>query len=110
MVDVSPAERKLIQNEATQRFENSRVKRTLQPLIGDDTKIAFICECSDLECRARIDLTTAEFDNLHSQRKRFVVKPDHEIVAIEKIIDRNDNYFIVEKFDAPLELPTDYKK
>ncbi|CAN5166046.1 hypothetical protein BH09PAT3_BH09PAT3_1760 [soil metagenome] len=108
-MSVNPADRKLIQNEATQRLENSHVKRTLEPIIGPATKISFICECSDLDCRDRIDLTSDEFDSFHVQGKRFVVKPNHEIVAIEKIISRTDDYYIVEKYEDPLKLATDYK-
>lgn len=109
-MDISLADRKLIQNEAIQRLENSHVKRSLEPILGSDTEISFRCECSDLDCHAHIKLTTTQFDEYHYKGRRFVIKPNHEIVASEKIVAITTEYLIVEKYQDPLKLSEDYKK
>ena len=58
---------------------------------------AFICECADLRCNATLDLTTAEYDGMHSSTIRFCVKPGHGIPALERVLEENERYEVVEK-------------
>lgn len=108
-MQIDQSQRRLVQNEAIQRLENSHVKRTLESVLDGTDKILFVCECSDLNCRDRIGLTSKEFDEFHVKSKRFVVKPHHEIVAIEKIVAETDDYYIVEKHVDPIVLDSDYR-
>ena len=108
-MSVDASDRRLIQNEATQRLENSRVKRQLKTILGPTAKIMFVCECSDLDCRDRIALTSQEFDDFHAKAKQFVVKPHHETATTEKIVSKTNDYYIVEKHDEPLTLSSDYR-
>jgi hypothetical protein len=58
---------------------------------------AFICECADLRCNATLDLTAAEYEGMHSSTIRFWVKPGHGIPALERVLEENDRYEVVEK-------------
>jgi hypothetical protein len=69
------------------------------------------CECSDLRCNATIRLTSAERSNERSNGRdrpnRFWVKPGHVMITVERIVEENDRYAIVEGdphaalYDAP---------
>jgi hypothetical protein len=58
---------------------------------------AFICECADLRCNATLDLTAAEYEGMHASTIRFWVKPGHGIPALERVLEENDRYEVVEK-------------
>lgn len=91
------SDERLILNEATQRLENDRARRTLINILESADLIDFICECSDDTCEERIALTNRQFIELHKSAKEFVVKPNHETVAIETVIAKTDDYYIVRK-------------
>jgi hypothetical protein len=61
---------------------------------------AFICECADLRCNATLDLTAAEYEGMHPSTIRFWVKPGHGIPALERVLEENDRYEVVEKLRA----------
>jgi hypothetical protein len=58
---------------------------------------AFICECADLRCNATLDLSAAEYLGMHPSTIRFWVKPGHSIPALERVLEENDRYEVVEK-------------
>lgn len=91
------SDERLILNEATQRLENDRARRTLINILESDDVISFICECSDETCKEHIALTNRQFIDLHESAKEFVVKPAHETVAIETVIAKTKDYYIVRK-------------
>ena len=104
------SERRLILNEATQRLENDKARRTLLNILESDDLINFICECSAEDCKEHIALTNRMFIELHKSSKEFVVKPDHETVAIETVVKKTDDYFIVRKHIDPELLGSAYFK
>jgi hypothetical protein len=97
----SLSEQRLIENEATQRTENEKARRTLVNIITSDDVINFICECSDDACGERIALTNHQFLDLHRNSREFVIKPGHQTVAIEKVVAETPEYFIVRKHTDP---------
>jgi hypothetical protein len=77
--------------EADQRH---RVKAARNRQSQGDT---FICECADLRCNATLDLTAGEYESMHSSSIRFWVKPGHGIPALERVLEENERYQVVEK-------------
>ena len=56
----------------------------------------FLCECSDLRCLARVELTLEAYAELRSHPGRYVLAPGHEVAdAIE--IRRTTAFTLVEK-------------
>jgi hypothetical protein len=74
--------------------ERHRVKAARNRQAAGNT---FICECADLRCNAKLDLTTAEYEGMHASTIRFWVKPGHGIPALERVLEENDRYEVVEK-------------
>ncbi len=107
---ISLAERRQIENEMIFRRVNETVIQDLIELDAEHTKnddldllwdqtilLSFQCECSDENCEARIPLTLKDYQEIHEDRDTFIVKQDHEIDSIEKVILTRQEYIVVRK-------------
>ena len=48
----------------------------------------FLCECSDMSCFARLELTIAQYEELRSHPGRYLTVPGHEVaktVVVEQL-------------------------
>ena len=84
---------KAARNQALLREVNERIDLAVQAT----EHAGFICECGDLRCNATLDLTILEYESVRASSVRFRVKPGHEILAIERVVERNSHYLMVEK-------------
>jgi hypothetical protein len=91
---VSESGERVARNEALFREFNERVEDMAE---GDALRIGFVCECGDLECLERVELTRAVYEEVRSDPRRFVVAPGHENPEIERIVAREEGYVVVEK-------------
>ena len=66
-------------------------------ILKDDILLRFKCECSDENCVVRIPILLSVYKEVHENRDAFIIKPGHQVNAIEKVIDTNDEYLVVEK-------------
>jgi hypothetical protein len=89
---VSAASR--LQNEQLYRAANQAIDHNRHP--ADGRLLAFLCECSDTDCRTDIQLTQEEYDVIRRGRLRFAVAPGHED-GVERVLDEFDRYTIVQK-------------
>jgi len=80
-------------NEALFRDINER----LQDLNDDFGTSEWLCECSDLECVDRIDMTDAEYEDVRRNGAHFVLLSGHEEIDIERVVARHEGYVIAEK-------------
>lgn len=97
-----PSERRLIENEVIFKSVNQNIKEFVSERTGSRIKfIKFYCECSDLDCTARIKLTTDRYEELHKNKKCFVTVVGHETPEIEKVIAKENSYQAVEKNFIP---------
>ena len=107
---ISDAERKQIENEMIFRRINEKVGSDLDALdamnikdgslelVHDDILLLmFKCECSDENCEVRIPLRLSKYRDIHADRDTFIVKPNHQVDLIEKIIIKEKEYSIVKK-------------
>jgi hypothetical protein len=92
---VSASEERLARNEALFREFNERVEGLSGAVVLD--RIPFVCECGDLECLERLQLTRAAYEDVRSDPTRFVVAPGHENPTIERAVVRGEGYLVVEK-------------
>ncbi len=58
----------------------------------------FLCECADRGCVATISLTQDEYEAVRRVPTHFVVKRGHIYREIERVVEENSDYLIVEKF------------
>jgi hypothetical protein len=56
----------------------------------------FICECPDMRCFARLELTLEAYAELRSHPQRYLTAPGHEI-AEAVVIEQNERFVFAEK-------------
>lgn len=99
------SDRRLAENEVIFRQFNTEIKdfvlEDAQDTVYAHRPLRFYCECSNMDCRERLEITAQEYDKLHANRKHFTVKPGHVIPEIEKIIKKAKEYEVVEKKQVP---------
>lgn len=104
------AERRQIENEMIFRRMNEKVGDDLGALdalhIEDDNPhlirdedilLRFKCECSDEKCDLRIFLKLSDYQSIHTNRDTFIVKSNHQVDPIEKVVRTEAEYNVVIK-------------
>ena len=95
-MDDKTAER-LAANEHMFQEVNARLEADVHRVTSPGERIAFVCECSRLSCRDVVELTIEEFRGLRATEERFALVPGHEILEVEKVVERRDGHIVVEK-------------
>jgi hypothetical protein len=98
----SPRARRLRANEELMEELNRRIERMLGDIREEDDEerdapIAFLCECSNLDCRERINLEPSRFDRIHQDPEQFILVPGHEMPEVERIVDQFGDHLVVRK-------------
>lgn len=114
------SERRLVENQVMFRQTNFKVVKRLKELenvakeegqedwVPDTNQpILFYCECSDENCRKRIELKPSRYLELHQNESQFIVLPGHQVLKVERIIKSEKDYLVVEKYVTP---PTKVKR
>lgn len=109
-MDLPPEERKQIENEMLFRRANEKVGDDLDELDAnhiaegnphlvrsDDLVVYFKCECSDENCTVRVPMKLSRYKEIHLDRSAFIIRPNHDVKPIEKVIEATDTYSIVRK-------------
>jgi hypothetical protein len=97
-MDDHPQQR-LSANEVVFRDVNEGIQRGQWP--GEPAApVGFRCECARLGCNELIELTLAEYEQIRSDPRRFVMVDGHEIPSVETVVQMLRGYVIVEKRDA----------
>jgi hypothetical protein len=83
-------------NESTFRDVNEAIESGRWP--GDEQhRGAFRCECASLGCNLLVELTVAEYEQIRSHPRRFLIIPGHHIPEAETIVATGGGYVVVEK-------------
>ena len=98
----TPSERRLVENEQIMESLNQRLEERVQEIREEadhdvEAPIRFFCECSDLDCRGRIALEPARFEEVHRDPALFIILPGHENSAIETVVDTWGDHVVVRK-------------
>ena len=109
-------ERRMAANEVIFRQHNERVSDGFEKLQNmaeehdqdpseyeDDSNLQFYCECSDENCFGRVSLSPSVYREKHKNRSRFTIIPGHEVGDIERIVEKHNEYFVIEKNITPPE-------
>jgi hypothetical protein len=102
MSDVSPSQRRLVENEQIMESLNRRLEERVDEIrtetgAPDSEPVRFFCECSDLQCRGRIALTPERFERIHRDPALFILLPGHENASIETVVDTWGDHVVVRK-------------
>jgi hypothetical protein len=86
----------MARNEALFREVNERIE-DVQAGFAAQERTDFLCECGNDDCTQPISLTLAEYEQVRQRPKHFVVVPGHDVVDVERVVERTDRYAVVEK-------------
>jgi hypothetical protein len=66
----------------------------------------WVCECADMSCMKPVELSIEEYEMVRAGPTRFVVAPgdEHVIRDIERVVQREERYWIVEKVGVAAEV------
>lgn len=84
-------------NEETFREINQRLEADLRKVRGNPDLQEFVCECGDRECGQLIRLSFDEFRAIRADERHFAVVPGHVFPDVERVVDGNERFDVVEK-------------
>jgi hypothetical protein len=87
---------RLAKSESFFRQVNERIKDVADGFEGGE-RYEFLCECSDPGCTERLELTRDEYEWVRANPTRFVLARGHAAPQIEHVVEREDDYVVVEK-------------
>ncbi len=65
--------------------------------ISDDGRsIEVLCECGRESCTKLLTIREDDYDALRSNPLAFVLSAGHDVLAVEEVVQRTDDYVIVE--------------
>jgi len=84
-------------NEVIFREVNERLRELGEGFSLVSEQADFVCECGDSACTERVQMSLAEYEEIRSDAKRFLIVKGHEQLEYEKIVEEREGYAIVEK-------------
>lgn len=89
---------RLVKNEVVFRDVNERIEKTAgHEALRGRRDIGFLCECSNVDCTLRLQLTLAEYEQVREESTQFVVALGHELPEIEDVVFVAETYQVVRK-------------
>jgi hypothetical protein len=83
-------------NEEIFRSVNERIEEGAEQH-GVSGLLPFHCECGHAACVETIEITPGRYEAIRRERYRFVVVPGHEEPGIERILETEPEFLVVEK-------------
>ena len=91
-------------NEALLREVNERIEQIDKEVetsgrAQEETHFELLCECgsADGACDSLVEMTIAEYEAVRTQDDRFVLFPGHETPGLERVVQENDRFVVVDK-------------
>jgi hypothetical protein len=99
-------QRRAAQNQSLFREVNARLVELNETFELLTDRSVFVCECAHMECIQDIDMTLHDYGRVRSNRRRFIVAPseEHVVPDVERVVERRDTYFVVEKIGVGAEV------
>lgn len=70
-----------------------------QPLDREHRRLfGFVCECAAAECIEPVELTLAEYSEIHADPRMFVIAPFHDLPSVETVVRREHDWWVVRKY------------
>jgi len=84
-------------NEALYRAVNEKIE-SLNAAFGAITEtMSVVCECGDANCAEQIEISIADYERIRSDPTFFIIRPGHEILDVEDVVEQNDEFHVVRK-------------
>jgi hypothetical protein len=62
-----------------------------------DPQTPILCECSNDSCAESIVVSRDDHERIRARSKRFFVRPEHVTTGIEVVVERQPDYWVIEK-------------
>ena len=100
-----PRPERLAANQSLYRRVNEQIE-ALNHALEDAVGIGgeWVCECADTDCTMMIAAQLFEYEAVRLNPRTFLVYPGHVFPEVERVVDANERYVIVEKFGAGAEV------
>jgi hypothetical protein len=95
-------QQRIAKNEVLFRQVNERIEEVNQKL-GEESFSDFLCECGDDDCTAPVSMTIAEYEEVRNEPTHFAIANGHEVIDVERVIEKNERFSVVEKFAGEAE-------
>jgi hypothetical protein len=89
-------EERYVRNEWLFREVNERIAE-VNDKFEVEGETEFLCECGQQTCLETLLLTRAQYEAVRGKGRRFVVVPGHEDGRVERVVERESGFLVVEK-------------
>ena len=89
--------RRIGHNEALYRQVNERIEGLNDAFSLVTSEFAVICECGDLHCMQQVRVSREVYEQTRANATRFIIVPGHEAPDVEEVVERGNEYFVVDK-------------
>jgi len=109
---MDPRQERVAKNETLFREVNERVEEVTVGLAGhgeaDSQLIGFICECGRDDCAEPFELSQEQYELVRKNPLHFLVVPEHEQTDVERVVERQARFLVVEKIGEGAELAVEH--
>jgi hypothetical protein len=67
----------------------------------------FLCECARTDCTERLRVPLDIYEQVRARSRHFLVKPGHEQLEFERVVDQGDGWLVVTKTGVAGEVAED---
>jgi hypothetical protein len=100
MASTDERTKKVARNQAMYRQVNERIDE-LNEAFGEMTgRFLVVCECGTSACTEQIALSREAYERTRSNPTQFIVRPGHQVIAVEDVVATEPEYLVVEKHEG----------
>ena len=100
---------RLVRNQLVFREVNDRIREVTEPF-DLNGPIDFVCECSREDCMENVSLAVDEYEGVRLRPTLFVIVPGHETPKVDRVVDANERFMLVEKIKLVDEVVATYAR
>jgi hypothetical protein len=93
---VKSHEERVARNEALFQEVNRQIEK-LEEKLGRRRTFAILCECSRKHCLDTFEVEPEIYERVRSTPLLFFLAPGHEDPEVERVVERNPQFLVVEK-------------
>lgn len=87
---------RIARNEASFRATNEQINALNAAGQGLPT-ILIVCECGADTCLSTFTVATRQYTDVRQHPARFLILPGHELTEVESVVERHEDFVVVEK-------------
>lgn len=92
----SSREERVARNEELFQEVNQAIEK-LEERLGRPKTLTILCECGQKHCLEGVEVEPAVYQRVRSNPLLFFVVPGHDDAAVERVLERTEQFLVVEK-------------